>query len=180
MCLDNWDKSRSTWTTAEFFFDWGGDSPPRPPSRRHCSSPFPMPGTHCVCVPTFLFLHRIFYMMVISLFLSCAAYSASHKFRHPRKTRFSAVGFKLLNKTFCVCVRARAYTMCEERTLCMFYTCKVRTFNQERTHSRSAVGFNLRFGLVILENPGIDYKIMEVAWVRFWYRNYFSNHFIYE
>ncbi len=60
-----------------------------------------------------------------------------------------------------VCVRT--YTMCQERTLCMFYTCEVRTFDQERTHSRSAVSFNLRFGLVTLENPGIDHKIMGVS-----------------
>ncbi len=65
--------------------------------------------------------------------------------------------------------RARArvwgctYTMCQERTSCMFYTCEVQTFNQERTHSTSPVGFNLRFGLVTLEDPGIDKKIMGVA-----------------
>ncbi len=40
---------------------------------------------------------------------------------------------------------------------------QLRTFDQERTHSRSAVGFNLRFGLVTVENPGIDHKIMGVA-----------------
>ncbi len=63
------------------------------------------------------------------------------------------------NARVCVC----AYTMCQERTLCMFYTCEVRTFDHEWTHSRSAVGFSYRFGLVILENPGIDHKIMGVA-----------------
>ncbi len=63
----------------------------------------------------------------------------------------------------CVCAHARTYTICQEQTLCMFYTCEVRTFNQERTHSRSAVAFNFRFGLVILENPRIDHKIMGVA-----------------
>ncbi len=67
----------------------------------------------------------------------------------------------------CVCVhmraRVRTYTMCQEWTLCMFYTCEVRTFDQEWTHLKSAVGFSLRFGLVILENIGIDHKIMEVA-----------------
>ncbi len=82
------------------------------------------------------------------------------------------------DKNLLVCVYT--YTMCQERILCMFYTCEVRTFNQEQTHSRFAVGFNLRFELVILENLGIDHKIMGVAWVRSWYRNYFSNHFIYE
>ncbi len=51
----------------------------------------------------------------------------------------------------CVCVCVYTYTMCQERTLCMFYTCEVQTFDQERAHSMSAVGFNLRFGLVILE-----------------------------
>ncbi len=80
----------------------------------------------------------------------------------------------------CVCVRARAYTMCQERTLCMFYACEVWTFDQEWTHLRSAVGFSLRFGLVILENPEIDHKLMGVAWVRSWHTNYFLNHFIYE
>ncbi len=69
------------------------------------------------------------------------------------------------------------YMMCQERTLCIFYICEVWTFNQERTHSRSAVGFSLRFGLVILENPGIDHKIMGVAWVRSWHWNYFLSHF---
>ncbi len=59
----------------------------------------------------------------------------------------------------------------------MFYTCEVRTFDQGQTHSRSAVGFSLRFGLVTLENSGIDHKIIGVAWVRSWYRNYFLNHF---
>ncbi len=29
----------------------------------------------------------------------------------------------------------------------------------------SAVGFGIRFGLIILENQGIDHKIMRVAWV---------------
>ncbi len=66
----------------------------------------------------------------------------------------------------CVCVCLFAYTMCQERTLCMFYTCKVQIFDQERTHSRSAVGFSLRFGFVTLENPGIDHKIMGVTLVR--------------
>ncbi len=37
------------------------------------------------------------------------------------------------------------------------------TMCQEQTHSMPAVGFGIRFGLVILENPGIDHKIMEVA-----------------
>ncbi len=60
----------------------------------------------------------------------------------------------------CVCVCVCTYTMCQEQTLCMFYTCKVRTFDQERTHPRSTVGFSIRFGLVILEKPGIDHKIM--------------------
>ncbi len=60
-----------------------------------------------------------------------------------------------------VCVYT--YTMCQERALCMFYTCEVQTFDQERTHSRSAVGFSVRFGIVILENPGINHKIMGLA-----------------
>ncbi len=63
----------------------------------------------------------------------------------------------------CVCVCVYTDTMCQEWTLCMFYTSEVRTFDQERTHLRSAVGFNLRFGLVTIENPGIDHKIMGVA-----------------
>ncbi len=54
--------------------------------------------------------------------------------------------------------------MWQEQKLCMFYTCEVWTFKQEHTHSRSAVGFNLTFGLVTLENPGIDHKIIGVAW----------------
>ncbi len=49
----------------------------------------------------------------------------------------------------CGCARACAhartyvctYTVCQERTLCMFCTCEVRTFDKGRTHSRSAVGF---------------------------------------
>ncbi len=53
----------------------------------------------------------------------------------------------------CVCVHARTYTMCQERTLCMFYTCEVQTFDQELTHLGSVVGLSLRFGLVTLENP---------------------------
>ncbi len=78
----------------------------------------------------------------------------------------------------CVCVCVCTYTMCQERTLWMFYTCDVWTFDQERTRSRSSVGFSIRFGLVILQNPGIDHKIRGVAWVRSWHWNYFSNHFI--
>ncbi len=35
------------------------------------------------------------------------------------------------------------------------YTYKVQTYDLKRTHSRSVGGFNLRFGLVFLENPGI-------------------------
>ncbi len=83
---------------------------------------------------------------------------------------------------WCVCVWGGCtYTMCQERTLCMFYTCEVQTFDQGWTHSRSAVGFSLRFGLVFLENPGIaTIKLSGVAWIRSWYRNYFLNHFIYK
>ncbi len=76
-------------------------------------------------------------------------------------------GSALGGEVVCVCVRVCVCTymmwMCQERTLCIFYTCEVRTFDQEQTHSRSAVSFSLRFGLVILGNPGIDHKIMEVA-----------------
>ncbi len=68
------------------------------------------------------------------------------------------IALSALDSKSCVCVCT--YTMCQEQTLCMFYTCKVRTFDKEWTHSRFAVGFSLRFGLVILDNPGIDHKIM--------------------
>ncbi len=57
----------------------------------------------------------------------------------------------------------RVYTMCQKRSLCMYSPCQEWTSNQEKTHSIPAVGFGIRFGLVILENPGIDHKIMEVA-----------------
>ncbi len=75
----------------------------------------------------------------------------------------------------CVCVRlhAHTYTTRQERTLCMFCTCQERhvnvlympraDFQQGWTHSMSAVGFGFSFGLVILENPGIDPKIIGVA-----------------
>ncbi len=76
----------------------------------------------------------------------------------------------------CVCVDI----MRQERTLCMHSPCQERTSNQEYTHSRFAVGFGMRFGLVILKNPGIDHKIIGVAWVCPWHWNYFSNHFIHE
>ncbi len=53
----------------------------------------------------------------------------------------------------CLCTYVRADTVCQERT-----------FNQKQTHSiAAAVGFGIRFGLVILENTGIDHKIMGVA-----------------
>ncbi len=75
----------------------------------------------------------------------------------------------------CVCVCVCVFdTMCQEQTLCMYSPC------QERTHSMSVVGFGIRFGLVILKNPGIDHKIMGVAWVCPWHRKYFSNNFIRE
>ncbi len=51
----------------------------------------------------------------------------------------------------CVCV----YIMCQERTLCMYSPSQERTLNQEQTHSMSAVGFGIRFGLIILQNPGM-------------------------
>ncbi len=54
-------------------------------------------------------------------------------------------------------------TMCQEWTLCMYSPCQEWTSNQEQRHSMSAVDFGIRFGLVILENPGIDHKIMGVA-----------------
>ncbi len=47
--------------------------------------------------------------------------------------------------------------MCQEQTVCIYCPC------QERTHSMSAVGFGIKFGQLILENPGIDHKIMGVA-----------------
>ncbi len=55
----------------------------------------------------------------------------------------------------CVCVCARAYTMYQEWTLCMFYTCEVRTFDQEQTHSRSSVSFSLRLGLIIIDHKNM-------------------------
>ncbi len=60
----------------------------------------------------------------------------------------------------CACVRKPVDTMCQKRTLYMYSPCQERTSNQEQTHSMSAVGFGIRFGLVIHENPGIDHKIM--------------------
>ncbi len=39
----------------------------------------------------------------------------------------------------------------------MYYPCR------EGTHSMAAVGFGIRFGLVIFENPGIDHKIMGIT-----------------
>ncbi len=75
----------------------------------------------------------------------------------------------------CLCMRAYVwclhnkvcgcgvYTMCQERTVCMYSPCQERTSNQEQTHTLSAVGFGISFGLVILENPGIDHKIMGEA-----------------
>ncbi len=68
----------------------------------------------------------------------------------------------LILKTGCVCF----YIMREERILCMFCTCQERTFDQEQTHSMSAVGFGFGFGLVILENLRIDHKIVGVVCVR--------------
>ncbi len=56
----------------------------------------------------------------------------------------------------CVCVCARVYTMCQEWTLCMYSPCQERTSNQEQNHSMSAIGFGIRFGLLILKNPGIN------------------------
>ncbi len=73
-----------------------------------------------------------------------------------------------------VCVLTRS---AKSGHLSMFYPCEVQTFEQERTHWRSAIGFTLRFGLVILENLGVDHKIMGVVWVRSWHWNYFWNHF---
>ncbi len=68
--------------------------------------------------------------------------------------------------------------MCPERTLCMYSPCQKWPSDQERTHSTSAVGFGISFGLAILENPGIHHKIMGVARVHPWHWNYFLNHFI--
>ncbi len=59
--------------------------------------------------------------------------------------------------------RACVWHNMQERTPCMYSPCQEQTFNQEQTHSMSAIGFGIRFGLVILENPGIDYKIMGAA-----------------
>ncbi len=69
----------------------------------------------------------------------------------------SALGGVIKNIGVCV------DTMCQEQTLCMYSPCQERTSNQERTHSMSAIGFGIRFELVILKNPGIDHKIMGVA-----------------
>ncbi len=60
----------------------------------------------------------------------------------------------------CVCVCVCVDTMCQGRTLCMYSPCQERTCNQEQTHSMPAVGFGIRFGLVIIENPETDHKIM--------------------
>ncbi len=54
-------------------------------------------------------------------------------------------------------------TMFEKWTACVYSPCQERTSDQERTHSTSAVGFGIRFRLVILENLGIDHKILGVA-----------------
>ncbi len=59
-----------------------------------------------------------------------------------------------------VCVRVCVDTMCQERTQYMYSPYQERTSNQEQTHSMSAVGFGIRFRLLILENPGIEFKIM--------------------
>ncbi len=66
----------------------------------------------------------------------------------------------------CVCflfVCLFVYTICQERTLCMYSPCQEQTSNQEQIHWMSAVVLDIRFGLVILENPGIDHKIKGVA-----------------
>ncbi len=51
--------------------------------------------------------------------------------------------------------------MCQEQTLCIYCPYQERTSDQEQTDLMSAVGFGTNFGLVILENPGTDLKIME-------------------
>ncbi len=48
-----------------------------------------------------------------------------------------------------------------------------REFLTMSRHSKSAVGFGFSFGIVILEKPEINPKIMGLAWVRFWHWNYF-------
>ncbi len=67
----------------------------------------------------------------------------------------------------CVCVGggegARVLTRCAKSGHCACSTHAKCGPLTKSTHSTSAVGFGIRFGLVILENPGIDYKIMVVA-----------------
>ncbi len=63
----------------------------------------------------------------------------------------------------CMYVRVCVDTMCQERTLCMYSPCQERTSDPEQKHSMSAIGFGIRFGIMILETPGIDHKIMLVA-----------------
>ncbi len=75
----------------------------------------------------------------------------------------SALGGEVTCECVCVCVCFD--TMCQGRTLCMYSPYQERTSNQEQIHSMSVIGFGIRFGLIILENPGINHKIMGVAWV---------------
>ncbi len=81
-----------------------------------------------------------------------------------RKFGFALGGEVTQLRSVCVCDVCVCFdTMYQERTLCMYSPCQERTSNQEQTHSMSAVGFGIRIGLVILENPGIDHKIVGVA-----------------
>ncbi len=77
-------------------------------------------------------------------------------------------------RTLHVLSMPRADSACTIRAksgLCMYYPC------QERTYLMSAIGFGISFGLIILENRGIDHKSRGVAWVHPWYWNYFLNLF---
>ncbi len=127
-----------------------------------------------MCHITFIINFVSFYLSVV---LICVI--NTFKMKQINQILFVISCFVRAHARMCVCVCVCNYTMCQGRTLCIFYTCKVRTFDQEQTHSRSAVNCNLRFGLVTLENLGIDHKIMGVAWVHSWCKNYFLNHIIY-
>ncbi len=73
------------------------------------------------------------------------------------------------------------FTQCAKRGL---FACTLHAKSGFLTKSRHTrcllLGFGMRFGLVILETPEIDHKIMEVAWICPWHWNYISNHFNYK
>ncbi len=66
----------------------------------------------------------------------------------------------------CVRVYVCAYFTCEMRTSCVFFTCEDQTSDKERMRTGSQLLVLACFGLVILENDGIDPRMIGVACVR--------------